>query len=161
VKTGGNLYVELKSTDKDNLPEDPSGNVVQLVLGNGVGHWRWSLKAKHPGRYELTTVVVVRRGNTSDPLATVDGPLINISAEDTFGTWTARWAKHVGDFLDSVGGALAAQFTALVGFLVYRFNKRNAPSPASKDSGPQQVAPSGATETPPSQPPSVGLLPRP
>lgn len=140
TKTGGHVYVELKSPDKEGLPEDLSGNGQKLLLVNGTKQWTWSLKAKRPGTYELTATIIVRFGESKEELDTTEVPPMTVKAEDTVSAWTARWAKRAGDFMNSLGGVLAAQFTAVVGFLVYRFNKRNSPPSSTTTSSPSTLS---------------------
>ncbi|AEV84537.1 hypothetical protein ACWT_3514 [Actinoplanes sp. SE50] len=169
TKTGGNIEVTLVSPDKEGLPEDLSGNGTKFVPANGTKRWAWSLKAERPGTYKLTARVIIHWGETEAELDTTEVPPITVEVEDTFSAWTARWAKRAGDFMNSVGGALAAQFAAVVGFLVYRHSKRNTPAtaaaqalptvpprpaPSTAQPQPQPMAPraSGATRRSPPKP---------
>lgn len=151
---GAYIYAKLSSPSKD-LTVNSDGNGERPVFKPAeVQQWEWSLTAARPDTYDLTIEVTTQRADSTKSLGTVMVQHITITAHDTAATWSARAARHIGDFFSSVVGALAAQFAAVVGFLVYRHNKRNPAAPAVQAPPTVQPRPTPPTiPTPARRPP--------
>ncbi|MEV0900891.1 hypothetical protein [Actinoplanes sp. NPDC049802] len=168
VGVEANVAAKLQSPSR-NLAVESDGNGERLVFKDTnakVQRWEWSFTAARPGTYDITIEVTPQQAISTRSLGTVLVQDIIITAEDTAATWSARAAGRISAFFSSVGGALAAQFAAVVGFLVYRHSKRNSPAPAAQalpmvqQQPTSSTAPTAARRVPPKPRKPVATTPR-